>query len=142
LLLFTYIPMAPKPSSTTPAKPTDGFKVAGKCCENKKILLIYQQSFQTDHAICNHVVHPDAGISKKAMTILNSFVKDIVTEASKLAATLKNQPSHHGRSRLQFVRLFLANSCSTLFWRVPSLSLSSPGLCTLILVSLTRKWPF
>jgi len=55
------------------------------------------------------MVHPDTGISNKAITILNSFVRVIATEASKLAATLKNQPSHHGRSRLQFVRFFLAN---------------------------------
>jgi hypothetical protein len=59
-----------------------------------------------------HVVHPDTGISSKAMAILNSFVKELIghiaTKASKLAAYSKNQPSHHGRSRLQFASFFLA----------------------------------
>ena len=40
-----------------------------------------------------HVVHPDTGISNKAMAILNSFAKEIfehiATQASKLAAYSK-----------------------------------------------------
>ncbi|KAH9174880.1 histone-fold-containing protein, partial [Lactarius sanguifluus] len=42
---------------------------------------------------CSNKVHPDTGISNKAMAILNSFVNDIferiATEASKLAAYSK-----------------------------------------------------
>ncbi|KAE9383131.1 histone-fold-containing protein, partial [Gymnopus androsaceus JB14] len=44
-------------------------------------------------------VHPDTGISNKAMAILNSFVNDIferiATEASKLATYSKSRPSSH-----------------------------------------------
>lgn len=69
-------------------------------------------------------VHPDTGISNKAMAILNSFVNDIferiATEASSqyiscsipytcahpthqnLLHTLKNPPSHHGKFRRQY----------------------------------------
>lgn len=51
---------------------------------------------KTQHMLTPHVatvlkqVHPDTGISNRAMSILNSFVNDIfervATEASKLAA--------------------------------------------------------
>ena len=48
-----------------------------------------EQSFLTRLAVLKQV-HPDTGISNRAMSILNSFVNDIfervATEASKLAA--------------------------------------------------------
>jgi len=48
-----------------------------------------RQSFLTRSAVLKQV-HPDTGISNRAMSILNSFVNDIfervATEASKLAA--------------------------------------------------------
>ena len=63
---------------------------------------------------------------------MNSIVKGVSTEASKLAATLKNQPSHYRKSRLQFVRFFLVNFWSTLFLRVPSTkTLSIPTISTM-----------
>ncbi|CAM9165017.1 unnamed protein product, partial [Lampetra planeri] len=48
-------------------------------------------------------VHPDTGISSKAMSIMNSFVNDIFEriagEASRLAHYNKRSPSPPGRSR-------------------------------------------
>ncbi|KAF8077910.1 histone-fold-containing protein [Lyophyllum atratum] len=91
--------MAPKPASTAgkapastaskaPAKTEGAKKTASKSKtaapaegEKKKTPQVLKQ------------VHPDTGISNKAMAILNSFVNDIferiATEASKLAAYSK-----------------------------------------------------
>ncbi|KAF8039502.1 hypothetical protein BT93_B1890 [Corymbia citriodora subsp. variegata] len=48
-------------------------------------------------------VHPDIGISSKAMGIMNSFINDIfeklAQESSRLARYNKNPPSPPGRSR-------------------------------------------
>ena len=97
--------------------------------------------FETDqNATCIVLkqVHPDTGISNKAMAILNSFVNDIferiATEASstslftricftviQLTRSLQNslltprsQRSHHERSKLPSVLSSLVNSPSTL----------------------------
>ncbi|KAJ8063793.1 hypothetical protein OCU04_007654 [Sclerotinia nivalis] len=94
-------------------------------------------------------VHPDTGISNRAMSILNSFVNDIfervATEASKLAAY--NKKSTISSREIQtsyvpikshrdfffpfltifavFVSFFPVNSQSTPFLRVPRLSPST-----------------
>jgi len=94
--------------------------------------------------MCNLVlkqVHPDTGISNKAMAILNSFVNDIferiATEASselvliliahcgsQLLQSLPRTPrsllSHPVKSRLQFVSSFLVNFPSMLSLRALS----------------------
>ncbi|KAJ3512780.1 hypothetical protein NLJ89_g3322 [Agrocybe chaxingu] len=110
--------MAPKPASTAgkapastaskaPAKSTEGAKAAKKTSkaaapadgEKKKRKKVRKETYSSyiykgkwPSMIC-HPVHPDTGISNKAMAILNSFVNDIferiATEASKLAAYSK-----------------------------------------------------
>jgi hypothetical protein len=87
-------------------------------------------------------VHPDTGISNKAMAILNSFVNDIferiATEASSesrlllvhatfnlyfiknLPHTPRSLPSLLARSRLQSASFFLVNCQSMLSLKVPS----------------------
>lgn len=88
-------------------------------------------------------VHPDTGISNKAMAILNSFVNDIferiATEASSwflcnqsryfMLMNLqswrripRSQPSPHVRSKQASVLSYPVNLLSTLFRKVPSLS--------------------
>jgi len=81
-------------------------------------------------------VHPDTGISNKAMAVLNSFVNDlferIANEASStpclqfdqlarsppvcqsLLHTIRSLPSHPGRYRLQYALFSLVNSQNTL----------------------------
>ncbi|KAH7889228.1 histone-fold-containing protein [Phlebopus sp. FC_14] len=106
--------MAPKPASTAgkapastaskaPAKAADsGAKGAKKTAaksqasgegEKKKRRKVRKETYSSYIYKVLKQVHPDTGISNKAMAILNSFVNDIferiATEASKLAAYSK-----------------------------------------------------
>ncbi|KAF8962555.1 histone-fold-containing protein [Flammula alnicola] len=100
--------MAPKPASTAgkapastaskaPAKSTEGAKPRRRL---PKLLPLLTARRRRERSHLNSFVlsvlkqvHPDTGISNKAMAILNSFVNDIferiATEASKLAAYSK-----------------------------------------------------
>ncbi|TRM62460.1 histone-fold-containing protein [Schizophyllum amplum] len=106
--------MAPKPTSTAgkapastaskaPAKP-ESSKAAKKTAskskaaapadgEKKKRKKTRKETYSSYIYKVLKQVHPDTGISNKAMAILNSFVNDIferiATEASKLAAYSK-----------------------------------------------------
>ncbi|KAJ3502207.1 hypothetical protein NMY22_g18666 [Coprinellus aureogranulatus] len=103
--------MAPKPASTAgkapastaskaPAKPAEGAKAAKKTSkpassgeDKKKRKKVRKETYSSYIYKVLKQVHPDTGISNKAMAILNSFVNDIferiATEASKLAAYSK-----------------------------------------------------
>ncbi|KIY53277.1 histone-fold-containing protein [Fistulina hepatica ATCC 64428] len=103
--------MAPKPASTAakapastaskaPAKPEGAKKTASKSKvtsgaegEKKKRKKTRKETYSSYIYKVLKQVHPDTGISNKAMAILNSFVNDIferiATEASKLAAYSK-----------------------------------------------------
>jgi histone H2B len=102
--------MAPKPISTAskapastaakaPAKTTEGKKGAKKTAkapadgEKKKRRKARKETYSSYIYKVLKQVHPDTGISNKAMAILNSFVNDIferiATEASKLASYSK-----------------------------------------------------
>ncbi|KAF7967235.1 hypothetical protein HWV62_35083 [Athelia sp. TMB] len=104
--------MAPKPASTAskapastaaskaPAKTTEGKKAAKKTSkpapaegEKKKRKKSRKETYSSYIYKVLKQVHPDTGISNKAMAILNSFVNDIferiATEASKLASYSK-----------------------------------------------------
>ncbi|KAF8348650.1 histone H2B [Amanita rubescens] len=102
--------MAPKPASTAgkapastaskaPAKPAEGAKAAKKtakaCSALSRARRRSARRCERRHTPLTSTkqVHPDTGISNKAMAILNSFVNDIferiATEASKLAAYSK-----------------------------------------------------
>ncbi|PSN43971.1 Histone H2B.3 [Blattella germanica] len=74
-------------------------------------------------------VHPDTGISSKAMSIMNSFVNDIfepiAAEASRLAHYAR--PSRVGKSRLQLGCCCPANWPSTLLVKAPRPSLNTPA---------------
>ncbi|KAG5639798.1 hypothetical protein DXG03_003435, partial [Asterophora parasitica] len=100
--------MAPKPASTAgkapastttaskaPAKSTEGAKAAKKTSskasapadgEKKKRKKVRKETYSSYIYKVLKQVHPDTGISNKAMAILNSFVNDIferiATEAS------------------------------------------------------------
>ncbi|EKM77421.1 hypothetical protein AGABI1DRAFT_86696 [Agaricus bisporus var. burnettii JB137-S8] len=105
--------MAPKPASTAgkapastaskaPAKSAEGAKAAKKTSkpvatgadgEKKKRKKVRRETYSSYIYKVLKQVHPDTGISNKAMAILNSFVNDIferiATEASKLASYSK-----------------------------------------------------
>ncbi|KAF8649581.1 hypothetical protein AX16_005672 [Volvariella volvacea WC 439] len=106
--------MAPKPASTAgkapastataskaPAKSTaEGTKAAKKTKaaapadgDKKKRRKVRKETYSSYIYKVLKQVHPDTGISNKAMAILNSFVNDIferiATEASKLASYSK-----------------------------------------------------
>ena len=102
-------------------------------------------------------VHPDTGISNKAMAILNSFVNDIferiATEASSTCPfpsicgsdteivgqssrrTLRSRQSRHARSRLPSASSFLVSSRSTPSQKAPS---PSPRFVLHPVVACTR----
>ncbi|MCO5566098.1 histone-fold-containing protein [Meira miltonrushii] len=100
--------MAPKPASTAgkapssqagkaPAKAPEAAKKTSKSTsksgEKKKRSKVRKETYSTYIFRVLKQVHPDTGISNKAMAILNSFVQDVferlATEASKLAAINK-----------------------------------------------------
>ena len=96
--------MAKTPSSKKPAKKTVAKGGAGKGKKSKTEtykIYIYKVLKQ---------VHPDTGISSKAMSIMNSFINDIfekiATEASKLARYNK-KPTVTSREIQTAVRLIL-----------------------------------
>ncbi|KAI9728474.1 MAG: histone H2B [Chrysothrix sp. TS-e1954] len=95
--------MAPKPASKTPAtggkapagkapaeKKEAGKKTSAPSGEKKKRTKTRKETYSSYIYKVLKQVHPDTGISNRAMSILNSFVNDIfervATEASKLAA--------------------------------------------------------
>ncbi|KAG2745212.1 histone-fold-containing protein, partial [Suillus brevipes Sb2] len=89
-------------ASKAPAKADSGAKAAKKTAakpqapaegEKKKRRKVRKETYSSYIYKVLKQVHPDTGISNKAMAILNSFVNDILeriaTEASKLAAYSK-----------------------------------------------------
>ena len=78
--------MAPKESSQDKPATAPKAKTSG----DKKKRLARRETYSSYIYKVLKQVHPDTGISNKAMSILNSFVNDIferiATEASKLAA--------------------------------------------------------
>ncbi|CZT23406.1 Histone H2B [Ramularia collo-cygni] len=95
--------MAPKAASKTPTtagkapagkapaeKKEAGKKTAAPSGEKKKRTKTRKETYSSYIYKVLKQVHPDTGISNRAMSILNSFVNDIfervATEASKLAA--------------------------------------------------------
>jgi histone H2B len=100
--------MAPKPASTAgkapssqagkaPAKAPEAAKKTSKSTskssDKKKRSKVRKETYSTYIYRVLKQVHPDTGISNKAMAILNSFVQDVferlASEASKLAAINK-----------------------------------------------------
>ncbi|PWN91750.1 histone-fold-containing protein [Acaromyces ingoldii] len=97
--------MGPKPASTAskapssqagkaPAKAPEAAKKTSKSTsksgDKKKRNKVRKETYSTYIYRVLKQVHPDTGISNKAMAILNSFVQDVferlASEASKLAA--------------------------------------------------------
>ncbi|KAI0249198.1 histone-fold-containing protein [Lactifluus subvellereus] len=131
--------MAPKPASTAgkapastgtgskaPAKTTEGSKSAKKTSKTaaaaaapddtkKKRRKLRKETYSSYIYKVLKQVHPDTGISNKAMAILNSFVNDIferiATEASKLAAYSKKS-TISSREIQTAVRLILPGELS------------------------------
>ncbi|CCX06335.1 histone-fold-containing protein [Pyronema domesticum] len=75
---------------TTSEKKDAGKKTAAASGEKKKRTKTRKETYSSYIYKVLKQVHPDTGISNRAMSILNSFVNDIfervATEASKLAA--------------------------------------------------------
>ncbi|KAL2114973.1 hypothetical protein VTJ04DRAFT_10636 [Mycothermus thermophilus] len=81
---------APATASKAPEKKDAGKKTAASSGEKKKRTKARKETYSSYIYKVLKQVHPDTGISNRAMSILNSFVNDIfervATEASKLAA--------------------------------------------------------
>jgi len=129
--------MPPKPASTVaskapasavggkaPAKSTEGTKAAKKTAkkaapaadgDKKKRKRSRKETYSSYIYKVLKQVHPDTGISNKAMAILNSFVNDIferiATEASKLASYSKKS-TISSREIQTSVRLILPGELS------------------------------
>ncbi|ODN84876.1 histone H2B [Cryptococcus amylolentus CBS 6039] len=97
---------APAKAAKTSAAPKDGSKKRSKKRVESYASYIYKVLKQ---------VHPDTGISNKAMNILNSFVSDIferiATEASKLAS-YNHRSTISSREIQTSVRLILPGELS------------------------------
>jgi histone H2B len=82
--------MAPKEAGKKPAGKAPAKTAEKKAKGDKKKRATRKETFNTYIYKVLKQVHPDTGISNKAMSILNSFVNDIFEriagEASKLAA--------------------------------------------------------
>ena len=84
-------PKTPSKGAKKAVKPAKGAKGEGKRKRRRKetyAIYIYKVLKQ---------VHPDTGISSKAMSIMNSFVNDIFERIASEASRLAN---HNGRSTI------------------------------------------
>ena len=138
-LLFSWLSVSVRPqyfSMPEPAKstrvPKKGFKKAVTKApkkDGKKRKRSRKQSYSVYVCKVLKQVHPDTGISSKAMGIMNLFANDIFEriagEASRLAHYAR--PSHPGRSRRLFACRCLESWPSTQCMRVPRLSPSIPA---------------
>jgi len=83
-------PAAKAPAQKAPAEKKDAGKKTAATGEKKKRTKTRKETYSSYIYKVLKQVHPDTGISNRAMSILNSFVNDIfervATEASKLAA--------------------------------------------------------
>ncbi|CZS92643.1 hypothetical protein WAI453_006632 [Rhynchosporium graminicola] len=83
-------PAAKAPASKAPAEKKEAGKKTATTGEKKKRTKTRKETYSSYIYKVLKQVHPDTGISNRAMSILNSFVNDIfervATEASKLAA--------------------------------------------------------
>ena len=120
-------PAEKKPSSTAGKAPASSAgkapaeaakktsKAPAKSGEKKKATKVRKETYSTCIYRVLKQVHPDTGISNKAMAILNSFVQDIferiATEASKLASYNKKS-TISSREIQTAVRLILPGELS------------------------------
>jgi len=83
-------PAAKAPAAKAPAEKKDAGKKTAASGDKKKRTKTRKETYSSYIYKVLKQVHPDTGISNRAMSILNSFVNDIfervATEASKLAA--------------------------------------------------------
>ncbi|KFY26117.1 hypothetical protein V491_01461 [Pseudogymnoascus sp. VKM F-3775] len=83
-------PATKAPAAKAPAEKKDAGKKTAASGEKKKRTKTRKETYSSYIYKVLKQVHPDTGISNRAMSILNSFVNDIfervATEASKLAA--------------------------------------------------------
>ncbi|KAH7345353.1 histone H2B [Rhizoctonia solani] len=106
-------PSSAKKTASKSAKPSSA--VAGGDSEKKKRKKSRKETYSSYIYKVLKQVHPDTGISNKAMAILNSFVNDIferiATEASKLASYSKKS-TISSREIQTSVRLILPGELS------------------------------
>ncbi|KAE8449923.1 histone H2B [Mollisiaceae sp. DMI_Dod_QoI] len=83
-------PASKAPASKAPAEKKEAGKKTAATGDKKKRTKTRKETYSSYIYKVLKQVHPDTGISNRAMSILNSFVNDIfervATEASKLAA--------------------------------------------------------
>ncbi|MEW5297627.1 MAG: hypothetical protein WDW38_006814 [Sanguina aurantia] len=100
--------MAPKAAEKAPAKKTPVKSAEGVAKKKKKA--VKSETYKVYIYKVLKQVHPDTGVSSKAMSILNSFVNDIFEkiagEAAKLAVYNK-KPTVTSREIQTAVRLVL-----------------------------------
>ena len=116
---------APKEVKAATKKPVAA-KTPKAAGDKKKKKRKSKQSFSTYIYKVLKQVHKDIGISKPAMSIMNSFVNDIfeciATEGGRLVRATKKQLSLHEKSKLPFVSYYpLVSYLSTLSTKVPEL---------------------
>jgi histone H2B len=120
-------------------------KVAKKNIEGKKKKKSKAETYKIYIYKVLKQVHPDTGISSKAMSIMNSFINDIfekiATEASRLARYNK-KPTITSREIQTAVRLILPGELAkrTLFLFKKIISLLTFSCCAFYLLMVRLFW--
>uniref|UniRef100_A0A480U647 Histone H2B type 1-D isoform X1 n=1 Tax=Sus scrofa TaxID=9823 RepID=A0A480U647_PIG len=123
----------PEPTKSAPAPKKGSKKAVTKAQkkDGKKRKRSRKESYSVYVYKVLKQVHPDTGISSKAMGIMNSFVNDIFEriagEASRLGITTSARPSRPGRSRRPCACCCPASWPSTPYPRAPRQSPSTPA---------------
>ena len=123
----------PEPAKSAPAPKKGSKKAVTKAQkkDGKKRKRSRKESYSVYVYKVLKQVHPDTGISSKAMGIMNSFVNDIFEriagEASRWRITTSARLSHPGRSRPPCACCYLGSWPSTPCPRALRLSPSIPA---------------
>ncbi|KAK3283198.1 hypothetical protein CYMTET_9096 [Cymbomonas tetramitiformis] len=110
------------PAKKTVAKSTDGKKKKSKKSVESYKIYIYKVLKQ---------VHPDTGISSKAMSIMNSFINDIFEKIAGESAKLARAIVQHTRSmtRGKHLRMSVGNIARPSFPIFDSATNGSTSFC-------------
>ncbi|XP_028736176.1 histone H2B type 1-F/J/L-like [Peromyscus leucopus] len=95
----------PEPAESAPALQKDSFPVTRAQKDSKERLLSRKESYSVYVYKVLKQVHPDTGISSKAMGIMNLFVNSIfelIALEESGCITKSDRPSHLSRSRRPF----------------------------------------
>ncbi|KAL2072302.1 hypothetical protein VTL71DRAFT_11645 [Oculimacula yallundae] len=131
-------PASKAPASKAPAEKKEAGKKTAATGEKKKRTKTRKETYSSYIYKVLKQVHPDTGISNRAMSILNSFISSsaLPPRHPSLLHTTRSPPSHPAKSRPLSASSSLVNLPSTQYLKVPRLSPSTPLRRNRLLFSL------